>query len=153
MSGCGGNCELGIGYWVMRIGASGFPLQKSRCRWTCISGFFTDHWPLVTAAQRLLPRQPVQKFRHQAVRIAEPFRIREQGRRAGCLGNLQNLTLAWIMYADENDSKIVDGAADITIAGEVQRVMAGQMIIMPANKPHAVKAVKKFKMLLIMVKK
>jgi prepilin-type N-terminal cleavage/methylation domain-containing protein/prepilin-type processing-associated H-X9-DG protein len=36
-------------------------------------------------------------------------RAREQGRRAGCLSNLKNLTLAWIMYADDNDDKLVNG--------------------------------------------
>ena len=48
--------------------------------------------------------------------------------------------------------QIVDGAADITIAGEVQRVSAGQMIIMPANVPHALCAAGKFKMLLVMIR-
>jgi prepilin-type N-terminal cleavage/methylation domain-containing protein/prepilin-type processing-associated H-X9-DG protein len=37
-------------------------------------------------------------------------RAREQGRRAACLSNLKQLTLGWIMYADENDDKIVNGA-------------------------------------------
>jgi prepilin-type N-terminal cleavage/methylation domain-containing protein/prepilin-type processing-associated H-X9-DG protein len=36
-------------------------------------------------------------------------RAREQGKRAVCLNNLRNLTLAWIMYADENDDKLVNG--------------------------------------------
>lgn len=36
-------------------------------------------------------------------------RAREQGRRAGCLSNLKNLQLCWIMYADENDDRIVNG--------------------------------------------
>jgi prepilin-type N-terminal cleavage/methylation domain-containing protein/prepilin-type processing-associated H-X9-DG protein len=36
-------------------------------------------------------------------------RAREQGKRAMCIGNLRQLTLAWIMYADENDGKIVNG--------------------------------------------
>jgi len=36
-------------------------------------------------------------------------RAREQGKRAACLSNLKQLTLAWIMYADENDDKIVNG--------------------------------------------
>jgi prepilin-type N-terminal cleavage/methylation domain-containing protein len=31
---------------------------------------------------------------------------REQGKRAFCLGNLKQLTIGWIMYADENDSVI-----------------------------------------------
>jgi len=37
-------------------------------------------------------------------------RAREQGKRAACLNNLKQLQLAWIMYADENDDKIVNGA-------------------------------------------
>jgi prepilin-type N-terminal cleavage/methylation domain-containing protein/prepilin-type processing-associated H-X9-DG protein len=37
-------------------------------------------------------------------------RAREQGKRAACLSNLKQLTLAWIMYADENDGKLVNGA-------------------------------------------
>ena len=37
-------------------------------------------------------------------------RAREQGRRASCLNNLYQLQLAWIMYADENDDRIVNGA-------------------------------------------
>jgi len=48
--------------------------------------------------------------------------------------------------------QIVDGAADITIAGVAQRVNAGQMIIMPANVPHAVRAAGRFKMLLVMIR-
>lgn len=47
---------------------------------------------------------------------------------------------------------IVDGAAEITISGKPNKVKAGEMIIMPAGKPHALKAIKKFKMLLIMIK-
>ncbi|NQT02498.1 MAG: prepilin-type N-terminal cleavage/methylation domain-containing protein [Planctomycetes bacterium] len=38
-------------------------------------------------------------------------RAREQGKRAVCLSNLKQLALAWIMYADENDDKIVNGEA------------------------------------------
>ncbi|MBA7687235.1 hypothetical protein ES703_95696 [subsurface metagenome] len=34
---------------------------------------------------------------------------REQGKRAACLSNLKQLTFAWIMYADENDDKLVCG--------------------------------------------
>jgi len=48
--------------------------------------------------------------------------------------------------------QIVDGAADITIAGTVHTVREGEMIIMPANKPHALKANPRFKMLLIMIR-
>jgi prepilin-type N-terminal cleavage/methylation domain-containing protein/prepilin-type processing-associated H-X9-DG protein len=38
-------------------------------------------------------------------------RAREQGKRAVCLSNLKQLTLAWIMYADENNDNLVNGAA------------------------------------------
>ena len=47
---------------------------------------------------------------------------------------------------------IVDGEAEITISGKPHRLRAGEMIIMPANEPHAVNAVKRFKMLLAMIK-
>jgi quercetin dioxygenase-like cupin family protein len=48
--------------------------------------------------------------------------------------------------------QIVDGVADITIDGQVHRVAAGQMIIMPADRPHALRAVERFKMLLVMIR-
>jgi len=47
---------------------------------------------------------------------------------------------------------ILDGESVITIAGTPHTVKSGQMIIMPANKPHALQAVKRFKMLLVMIK-
>ena len=37
-------------------------------------------------------------------------RVKEQGKRAVCLSNLKQLTLAWIMYADDNDDVLVNGA-------------------------------------------
>jgi len=36
-------------------------------------------------------------------------RVREQGKRTTCLSNLKNLQLSWLMYADQNDDKIVNG--------------------------------------------
>lgn len=47
---------------------------------------------------------------------------------------------------------IVDGEADIVISGKSLHLKEGEMTIMPAKKPHAVKAAKRFKMLLIMVR-
>ena len=40
-------------------------------------------------------------------------RAREQGRRAVCLNNLKQLALAWILYADDNNSRIVNGMGGI----------------------------------------
>jgi len=48
---------------------------------------------------------------------------------------------------------IIDGQAEVTISGKLFTVKKGEMIIMPANKPHSLKAVEKFKMLLVMIKK
>ncbi|PIQ25713.1 MAG: cupin [Bacteroidetes bacterium CG18_big_fil_WC_8_21_14_2_50_41_14] len=48
---------------------------------------------------------------------------------------------------------IVDGKADILINGESNVLEAGETIIMPANIPHALTAIEKFKMVLTMIKK
>lgn len=47
---------------------------------------------------------------------------------------------------------ILDGSADIIISGINNRVKCGEMIIMPAHQPHALNAIEKFKMMLIMIK-
>ena len=47
---------------------------------------------------------------------------------------------------------ILDGETEVVIEGKPIRLKKGDMTIMPANKPHAVKAVSKFKMLLIMIR-
>jgi prepilin-type N-terminal cleavage/methylation domain-containing protein/prepilin-type processing-associated H-X9-DG protein len=65
-------------------------------------------------------------------------RAKEQGKRAVCQGNLKQLSLAWLMYADENDGKIVNGAGgfhytasggmtnDGAAAGIVERAWVGK---------------------------
>ena len=47
---------------------------------------------------------------------------------------------------------VTDGDAEVEIAGESFKVRKGETIILPANRPHAVKATTKFKMLLIMIR-
>lgn len=47
---------------------------------------------------------------------------------------------------------IMDGNCEVTISGKAHQLKAGDMIIMPANKPHGIKATKNFKMLLIMIR-
>jgi quercetin dioxygenase-like cupin family protein len=47
---------------------------------------------------------------------------------------------------------VLDGEAEIKISGKLFQLGAGEAIIMPANEPHAVKAITKFKMLLTMIK-
>ncbi len=47
---------------------------------------------------------------------------------------------------------VVDGEAEVMISGEPHTVNEGEMIIMPANKPHALRANKPFKMLLVLVR-
>lgn len=48
--------------------------------------------------------------------------------------------------------QIVDGEAEIIISGESHHLKQGEMIIMPAGAPHALKALTQFKMMLVMVK-
>jgi quercetin dioxygenase-like cupin family protein len=48
--------------------------------------------------------------------------------------------------------QIVDGEAEVTISGETHMVQAGEIIIMPADKPHALRAEKRFAMLLVMIR-
>ena len=48
--------------------------------------------------------------------------------------------------------QIVDGLAELTVGGIPHVVKAGQLFIMPANVPHSVRAVERFKMLLIMIR-
>lgn len=48
--------------------------------------------------------------------------------------------------------QLLEGEAEVTIAGEKLRVQAGEMVIMPAQKPHALRATKRFKMMLVMIR-
>lgn len=48
--------------------------------------------------------------------------------------------------------QVLDGKTEVTIDGKKNILVTGESIIMPANIPHAVSALEKFKMLLIMIK-
>ena len=48
--------------------------------------------------------------------------------------------------------QIIEGEVEITISGNAHVLKEGEMIIMPANDPHALKALTKYKMLLTMIK-
>ena len=48
--------------------------------------------------------------------------------------------------------QILEGDAEIALSGKGYNLKGGEMIIMPAGKPHSVKAMTKFKMLLTMIK-
>jgi len=47
---------------------------------------------------------------------------------------------------------VIDGEAEITVAGRPQRVCAGELLLMPGGRPHAVRAPEKFKMILTMLR-
>ena len=49
-------------------------------------------------------------------------------------------------------ANVLEGEAEITIAGLPLKVAAGEMVLLPANQPHAVGARTRFKMLLIMLR-
>ena len=48
--------------------------------------------------------------------------------------------------------QVVEGEAEISIAGQPHRLQGGEMILMPAGQPHALKALKRFKMILTMIR-
>ena len=48
--------------------------------------------------------------------------------------------------------QIVDGEADVSVGSEKHRVSSGEVLLLPADIPHAVQATKRFKMLLTMIR-
>jgi quercetin dioxygenase-like cupin family protein len=48
--------------------------------------------------------------------------------------------------------QVLDGEVEIKISGKPFHLKQGEMIIMPANEPHALKALEQFKMLLTMIR-
>ena len=49
-------------------------------------------------------------------------------------------------------AQVLEGEATITIAGQAHQMKSGEILILPANKPHAVQAGQRFKMLLTMIR-
>ena len=49
--------------------------------------------------------------------------------------------------------QVVDGTGEFVIGGKQVEVRPGQVVLMPANVPHAVKAAQRFKMILVMLRK
>ena len=49
-------------------------------------------------------------------------------------------------------AQVVEGEAEISISGQPHRLSGGEMLLMPAGQPHALKALKRFKMLLTMIR-
>ena len=48
--------------------------------------------------------------------------------------------------------QVVDGEAEITVSGKPHHLTGGELILMPAGHPHALKALKRFKMILTMIR-
>jgi prepilin-type N-terminal cleavage/methylation domain-containing protein/prepilin-type processing-associated H-X9-DG protein len=74
-----------------------------------------------------------------AVLLPALNKAREHGKRAACLNNLRQLTMAWIMYAQANDDKIVNGAAGGQASCQsccYSTVLAGAAAPTGANDPH-----------------
>ena len=49
-------------------------------------------------------------------------------------------------------AKVLEGEVEVTISGTPIRVKAGEIVIMPANQPHTLKAISRFKMMLTMIR-
>lgn len=48
--------------------------------------------------------------------------------------------------------QVLEGEVEISVAGQPHRLAAGELILMPANHPHALKALTRFKMVLTMIR-
>ena len=48
--------------------------------------------------------------------------------------------------------QVLEGEAEITISGQPHHVQGGELILMPAHQPHALKALKRYKMMLTMIR-
>ena len=48
--------------------------------------------------------------------------------------------------------QVLEGEVEITISGKPDRLQGGGLILMPANQSHALKAIKRFKMILTMLR-
>lgn len=81
------------------------PLEVRRC---FLAGFTLIELLVVIAIIAVL----------MAILMPALNRAREQGKRSVCLNNVKQLTLAWILYADDNDDKIVNGAGGIDRSNE-----------------------------------
>ena len=47
---------------------------------------------------------------------------------------------------------VMEGESEITVSGTLLRATAGEAVLLPANQPHSLKALSKFKMLLTMIR-
>jgi len=48
--------------------------------------------------------------------------------------------------------QVLDGEVEVTVGGDVIQAAAGTLVVMPANVPHSLRAVQRFKMLLTMIR-
>lgn len=48
--------------------------------------------------------------------------------------------------------QVLDGEVEVTVAGEIIPAATGTLVVMPANVPHSLRAVQRFKMLLTMIR-
>jgi quercetin dioxygenase-like cupin family protein len=48
--------------------------------------------------------------------------------------------------------QVLEGEVEITIAGKTHRLQGGELILMPAQQPHALKALQRYKMILTMIR-
>jgi quercetin dioxygenase-like cupin family protein len=48
--------------------------------------------------------------------------------------------------------QVLEGEAEITISGKTHHLKGGDLILMPAQQPHALKALRPYKMLLTMIR-
>jgi quercetin dioxygenase-like cupin family protein len=99
----------------------------------------------------------------EAVRVSDLVNYQEGAVVSRTLVNRTSATITLFAF-DEGQSlsehtapfdavaHLLEGEAEIMVSGKPIRTTAGQAVLMPANQPHALKALGKFKMLLTMVR-
>jgi quercetin dioxygenase-like cupin family protein len=103
------------------------------------------------------------KLTAQALRLTELLNYQDDSIVSRTLVNLASGTVTLFAFGkgqglSEHTSPfdalvyMLDGEADITVAGKTVRAQAGELVIMPAHQPHALEAVTQFKMMLTMIR-
>ena len=109
-------------------------------------------------------RQPGNEmFTRQVVNLGELLQYQEKGVVRQALMKQKTGTVTAFAF-DENEglsehtapfeamAYVLEGEGEITISGRPFVVEAGEMIILPAGEPHTLRAIKRFKMLLVMLR-
>ena len=96
--------------------------------------------------------QQVELVQYQTSSVVSRIVVKNQGGNATAFAFDQGQSLAEHTAPFDALVLMIEGEAEISISIIAHHVRAGQMLLLPAGQPHAVKAITKFKMILVMIK-